>query len=186
MLRKDQNHIGCALRPFCRAACGGLFAALALLAGCSAQEDSAEKSARAAMTRLLTCTVEDAEELSAVLTGEATAETTEPGMTSSGDQLTAYAEERFGAVLSEDCLQQMLMNRSLFSAADLVQSSGEDVEPAFVRFDKREGEEELFDFTADLKAANEQDPLATATGNILMEQTEDGWKASSVTLTVTE
>lgn len=183
---KETNHPGCPLQPFRRVVFGGLFMALVLLAGCNAQDNSAEKDARSAMTRLLRCTVEEAEAFSAVLAEEGTVETAETGITSSGDGLATYAEERYGAVLSEDCIQQMLGNRSLFSSAALVRSSGGDVEPEFVRFERREGEEAGFDFTIDLNVVGQTEPVATATGNIFMEQTTDGWKASSITLSVQE
>ncbi len=186
MFHRAANHANHPLRPVRQAALGVLFLVTVLLAGCSAQDDAAEETARSAMTQLLSCTVEDAETFTAVLTGEGAVGTAETGITSSGEELAAYAEERYGALLSEDCLQQLLMNRSLFSSAALVQSSGEDVEPEFVRFERRDGEEEGFDFTIDLKMAGEEEPVATATGNIFMEQTADGWKASAITLSVQE
>lgn len=185
MLSKKQHHF---LQSFLlSAALGVLTLAVFLLAGCAPRGQRAEDAARSVMTRLFSCTVEEAEEVSAVLAGEeAAAASEEPGLTSSDDGLTAYADERYGDLLSEECLQQMLGNRSLFSCAVLVQRTGQEIQPEIRRFDKREGEEAGFDFTIDLKADGEADPVATATGNIFMEQTEAGWKASAITLSVGE
>ena len=68
---------------------------------------------------------------------------------------------------------------------DLFQKHQADIKPDPLELSKQEGEKEVYTFSVTLKTPDGKE-TATATGTITMKETEAGWMAANITLTVKE
>ena len=163
--------------------------ALALFAvGCSKKDDSLEQQARLALEELLTCTAQQAEEIDAAMLRmmeEMEAADGEPGMAQGGTALLDHFTGRFGGLMTDDCIQTAIANRDVTRSYDLFQKHQADIKPDPLELSKQEGEKEVYTFSVTLKTPDGKE-TATATGTITMEETEAGWMAANITLTVKE
>lgn len=167
--------------------------ALALFAvGCSKKDDRLEQQARLALEELLTCTAQQAEEIDAAMLRmmeerEAAMEVAdgEPGMAQGGTALLDHFTGRFGGLMTDDCIQTAIANRDVTRSYDLFQKHQADIKPDPLELSKQEGEKEVYTFSVTLKTPDGKE-TATATGTITMEETEAGWMAANITLTVKE
>ncbi len=166
--------------------------ALALFAvGCSKKEDASEQQARLALEELLTCTAQQAEEIDAAMLRmmeemEAAMEVAdgEPGMAQGGTALLDHFTGRFGERMTGECIQQLMANRSVALCIDLSRKHQADIKPEGLEISKREGEKPVYDYTATFNTNTGE--VGSATGTITMEETEAGWMAANITLTVKE
>lgn len=163
--------------------------ALALFAvGCSKKEDASEQQARLALEELLTCTTQQVEEFDAAMLrmAEEAMETVdgEPGMSQGGTALLDHFTGRFGERMTGECIQQLMANRSVALCIDLSRKHQADIKPEGLEISKREGEKPVYDYTATFNTNTGE--VGSATGSITMEETEAGWMAANITLTVKE
>ena len=162
--------------------------ALALFAvGCSKKEDASEQQARLALEELLTCTAQQAEEIDAAMLRmmeEMEAADGEPGMAQGGTALLDHFTGRFGGLMTDDCIQTAIANRDVTRSYDLFQKHQADIKPDPLELSKQEGEKEVYTFSATFNTNTGE--VGSATGTITMEETEAGWMAANITLTVKE
>ena len=162
--------------------------ALALFAvGCSKKEDASEQQARLALEELLTCTAQQAEEIDAAMLRmmeEMEAADGEPGMAQGGTALLDHFTGRFGGLMTDDCIQTAIANRDVTRSYDLFQKHQADIKPDPLELSKQEGEKAVYTFSATFNTNTGE--VGSATGTITMEETEAGWMAAHITLTVKE
>ncbi len=109
----------------------------------------------------------------------------EPGMAQGGTALLDHFTGRFGGLMTDDCIQAAIANRDVTRSYDLFQKHQADIKPDPLELSKQEGEKEVYTFSVTLKTPDGKE-TATATGTITMEETEAGWMAANITLTVKE
>ena len=162
--------------------------ALALFAvGCSKKEDASEQQARLALEELLTCTAQQAEEIDAAMLRmmeEMEAADGEPGMAQGSTALLDHFTGRFGGLMTDGCIQTAIANRDVTRSYDLFQKHQADIKPDPLELSKQEGEKEVYTFSTTFNTNTGE--VGSATGTITMEETEAGWMAANITLTVKE
>lgn len=157
-------------------------------AGCGQKDGGPKQRSQAALELLLSCTMEQAEDFDAAMS-TAFAEPTENGgigLTAGNDsELVEYFAKRFDGSMTDACIEDLTMSRMIYRSAALAKDSGSDVSTDDVKLTKRPGEEECYDFSAELKTSA-GDPAAKASGTVWMEKDGAEWKASHITLTLDE
>ncbi len=157
-------------------------------AGCGQKDGGPKQRSQAALELLLSCTMEQAEDFDAAMS-TAFAEPTESsgiGLTAGNDdELMEYFAKRFDGSMTDACIEYLTMSRMIYRSAALAKDSGSDVSTDDVKLTKRPGEEECYDFSAELKTSA-GDPAAKASGTVWMEKDGAEWKASHITLTLDE
>lgn len=157
-------------------------------AGCGQKDGSPKQRSQAALELLLSCTMEQAEDFDAAMS-TAFAEPTENGgigLTAGNDsELMEYFAKRFDGSMTDACIEDLTMSRMIYRSAALAKDSGSDVSTDDVKLTKRPGEEECYDFSAELKTSA-GNPAAKASGTVWMEKDGAEWKASHITLTLDE
>lgn len=157
-------------------------------AGCGQKDGGPKQRSQAALELLLSCTMEQAEDFDAAMS-TAFAEPTENGgigLTAGNDgELMEYFAKRFDGSMTDACIEDLTMSRMIYRSAALAKDSGSDVSTDDVKLTKRPGEEECYDFSAELKTSA-GDPAAKASGTVWMEKDGAEWKASHISLTLDE
>lgn len=157
-------------------------------AGCGQKDSGPKQRSQAALELLLSCTMEQAEDFDAAMS-TAFAEPTENGgigLTAGNDsELVEYFAKRFDGSMTDSCIEDLTMSRMIYRSAALAKDFGSDVSTGDVKLTKRPGEEECYDFSAELKTSA-GDPAAKASGTVWMEKDGAEWKASHITLTLDE
>ena len=144
-------------------------------------------AAKNVLNQLLSCTQQQAEELDAALTQNFTTaiQSNEAGRMAGNGNVTDYLTKRFGSLMTGKCIEMIVANRTYYQVVKVTNSRGADIQAQGLQLTRRAGDKEVYDFSAELRTAG-GDLAATAQGNLTMEQEGDGWKASQVTVTVTE
>lgn len=157
-------------------------------AGCGQKDGGPKQRSQAALELLLSCTMEQAEDFDAAMS-TAFAEPTESsgiGLTAGNDsELVEYFAKRFDGSMTDACIEDLTMSRMIYRSAALAKDFGSDVSTDDVKLTKRPGEEECYDFSAELKTSA-GDPAAKASGTVWMEKDGTEWKASHISLTLDE
>ena len=144
------------------------------------QSDPAKEKAQFIAEQLLSCTVhvDDAADTS-------TASGTEPGLAavdSSG--LYSFFRAQFADCVTEECLEEMLLNRLPTRITAFAEQYGDKLEPIDLQITRRSGDAVRYQFSADLQTVSGQTIVGTASGSITMIKTDGVWKASAVSLTL--
>ena len=160
-----------------------LVAAAHFMSGC-AGKGNAEDSARLVVETLFTCTLEEAqnyEELTMQTGNDMTSD--EEGMSSGDDAITTFFENKYGSMVTEACLQQMMANRYCTKGIELASTSNADITAKDIIIEQLEGSSD-FGFSAQIFAGDRQ--TATVSGKITMLEDGKTWKADYITMFVDE
>jgi hypothetical protein len=147
----------------------------------------AERQSRAALMKLFSCTLQQAEDFDAaaepdrvVLESETDGET---GLIQDNQKLLEnYFMEQFHDVMTDTCIEELVRNRTFYRSIALAKQFNSDMEAGEIELVQRAGEQECYTFSAEIKTI-EGDLAAAVTGIISMEKDEGRWKASHITLT---
>lgn len=142
-----------------------------------------EQQAQAALTKLLSCTLQQADELDAALSPEVPPDAG-PGIQEAGSGLEEYLAAQFGDSMTEECINMLTANRTYYRSASFARQFNSDIVVDKLDVTKRSDGQSLYGVSAELKASSDDAAVATAFGTITMEKTETGWKASKIVLTV--
>lgn len=154
--------------------------------GCSKKDDESEQSAKVVVEHVLNCSIEEAETFDAViekLTVESETET-EVGIVSSGNGIETYIKEHFGAVMTDDCCEQIANNRSFYDSIALSKQYKSDITVDNIELSKRQSEPRVFNFIAKLIAVETEREVASVKGTVTMVQENNTWKADMIEITV--
>lgn len=161
---------------------------LAYATGCRQNGSGPQQQSQAALEQLLSCTLQQADDFGTAMSA-AFAETTEDcevGLLPGNDEeLMEHLTNRFGGSMTDACIKDLAMSRSIYRSAALANEIGSDINADSVELTKRSGKEECYDFSAEIKTSA-GNPVAKASGTISMEKDGDKWKASHITLTFDE
>lgn len=145
-------------------------------------EQTAQEAAQAVLTELFSCTREQAQQIEDALAVKT--EDAQPGLTSAGQELETYAEQRYAALMTPECIEQQLANRTFTLGAGFAQKQDADMEVSGLELTSADEREEQFRFKVTLCTIPDQAEVAQISGTIRMEKTSDGWKASNVRASV--
>lgn len=164
-----------------------VLAATASVIGCKQGGGSPRQQSRAALDQLLSCTLQQAEDFDAVidLASLETAGDAEIGLVQDDGKLKDYLNKRFNGSMTDACIEDLAMSRTIYRSAALARDFSSDIEADKIELTKRTSEQECYDFSAELKTSA-GDSAAAASGTISLEKDGAGWKASHITLNVDE
>lgn len=164
-----------------------LFLAIAVMAaGCGQSDDKPEQQAQIVLDQLLSCTMQQAEELDAAITGSISIEepeSAEPGLVQGDDELMEYLTKRFGDFMTDTCIDDLAKNRTFYQSVAWTQDFNADVKADKIELTERSGEQGVYNFQAEVKTS-EGASAADVAGTITMEKEGTEWKASKVALNV--
>lgn len=149
--------------------------------------DRLELQAKTALTQLLSCTGQQAEDFDAAILQSATAAVTdeETGLIQSDETLREYLVNQFGDSMTYACIEDLAMSRTFYRSIALAKDLTTDIKVSELELIKRSDQQECYDFSAKLLSSS-GDEAGTARGTISMEKDGTKWKASKITLTVDE
>lgn len=176
--------------------------ALSLLSGCENQE--AKLGAKAAINRILTCTLEDFKEYQKItnmigvneienISADESSSTEGESLSSSGDNLGAtqiseevneFLSKRFGNVMTEKCIAGIISDSSFNLISSFANKYHSGIVADDLSLTRREGEAEVWDFTAVLVATKDDNDVASVSGTLTMVISNGIWKADDITLSV--
>lgn len=143
---------------------------------------TSQDAAQAVLTELFSCTQEQAQQIEDALSVKI--EDVQPGLTAAGQELEAYAVQRYAALMTPECIEQQLANRTFTLSMGFVQKQDAGIEASGLELTSADGSEEQFRFKVTLRTVPEQLEVAQISGAIRMEKTSDGWKASNIRASV--
>lgn len=165
----------------------GLIVVLAVM-GCSksdSNDNDSEQGAKAALEKVLSCSLEDVQAYKdayseAVTT--ATGETTSESGLASTDALSQYFKDKYGDVMTDECIESMMANRTMTVCIEVAEQIHMDIVPADIQLIEKSNEAGAYTYTAMLMTASDEKEVtaASVSGEITMV---DG-KASDLTIKV--
>ena len=166
-------------------ACMAVLMAMLLAAGCQKSGNSSEESANAVLNQFLSGTVQDADEFDSQYAEIASAETgDETGMVSI-DGMEDYFQKQFGEIMTDDCISDLMANRSMIAPMKLAQQLDKDIIAQDIQLTAKSGEDNVYDFSTQLVTSDDKQPVGTATGYVKMQSDNSTWKASALTIKIT-
>lgn len=166
-------------------ACMAAMMVMLLVADCGKSSGSSEESANAVLNQFLSGTVQDADEFDSQYAEIASAETgDETGMVSI-DGMKDYFQKQFGEIMTVDCIADLLADRSMIAPMKLAQQMDKDIIAQDIQLTAKSGEDNAYDFTAQLVTSDDKQPVGTATGYVKMQSDNSTWKASALTIKIT-
>ena len=166
-------------------ACMAVLMAMLLAAGCQKSGNSSEESANAVLNQFLSGTVQVADEFDSQYAEIASAETgDETGMVSI-DGMEDYFQKQFGEIMTADCISDLMADRSMIAPMKLAQQLDKDIIAQDIQLTAKSGEDNAYDFTAQLVTSDDKKPVGTATGYVKMQSDNSTWKASALTIKIT-
>ena len=165
--------------------CMAVLMVMLLAAGCQKSGNSSEESANAVLNQFLSGTVQVADEFDSQYAEIASAETgDETGMVSI-DGMEDYFQKQFGEIMTDACISDLMANRSMIAPMKLAQQLDKDIIAQDIQLTAKSGEENAYDFSAQLVTSDDKQPVGTAEGYVKMQSDNSNWKAAALTIKIT-
>ena len=87
--------------------------------------------------------------------------------------------------MTADCIADLLADRSMIAPMKLAQQMDKDIIAQDIQLTAKSGEDNAYDFTAQLVTSDDKQPVGTATGYVKMQSDTSAWKASALTIKIT-
>ena len=166
-------------------ACMAVLMAMLLAAGCQKSGNSSEESANAVINQFLNGTVQAADEFDSQYAEIASAETgDETGMVSV-DGMEDYFQKQFGEIMTVDCIADLMADRSMIAPMKMAQQLDKDIIAQDIQLTAKSGEDNAYDFSAQLVTSDDKKPVGTAEGYVKMQSDNSTWQASALTIKIT-
>ena len=165
-------------------ACMAVLMAMLLAAGCQKSGNSSEESANAVLNQFLSGTVQDADEFDSQYAEIASAETDDETDMISVNGMDDYFQKQFGEIMTDDCISDLMANRSMIAPMKLAQQLDKDIIAQDIQLTAKSGEDNVYDFSAQLVTSDDKQPVGTATGYVKMQSDNSNWKASALTIKI--
>lgn len=166
-------------------ACMAVLMAMLLAAGCQKSGNSSEESANAVLNQFLSGTVQDADEFDSQYAEIASAETDDETDMISVNGMDDYFQKQFGEIMTDACISDLMANRSMIAPMKLAQQLDKDIIAQDIQLTAKSGEENAYDFSAQLVTSDDKQPVGTAEGYVKMQSDNSNWKASALTIKIT-
>lgn len=149
------------------------------------RKSSLELQAKTALSQLLSCTQQQAEDFDAAIIQSAAEAVTdgETGLVQSDEKLREYLVNRFADSMTTACVEDLAMSRTFYISVALAKDLTTDISVSELSLTKRSDQQECYNFSAKL-LSSAGDEVGTASGTISMEKDGAKWKASKITLTI--
>ena len=165
--------------------CMAVLMVMLLAVGCQKSGNSSEESANAVLNQFLSGTVQDADEFDSQYAEIASAETDDETDMISVNGMDDYFQKQFGEIMTADCIADLLADRSMIAPMKLAQKLDKDIIAQDIQLTAKSGEDNAYDFTAQLVTSDDKKPVGTATGYVKMQSDNSNWKASALTIKIT-
>ena len=139
---------------------------LASAAGCGQNDSGPQQQSQAALEQLLSCTLQQADDFDTAMSAAftETTEDSEAGLLPGNDEeLMEHLTNRLGGSMTDACIKDLAMSRSIYRSAALAKEIGSDINAGSVELTRRSGKEECYDFSAEIKTSA-GNPAAKASG----------------------
>lgn len=162
-----------------------LFLIVAVFAGYRLYAGNSEQQANVVLERLLSCTLQEAEEFEEIMLSFAAkeAESDEVGMTQRDSDVSKYFAEQFGELMTDSCMEGLVKNRNFYRGAALAKELHSDIKVVGIELTRKTDEEESYIFSAELETSKGE-LAATVSGTISMSRVGKNWVAKRITMTV--
>lgn len=148
-----------------------------------ASGDSAKKCAEEAITRLFSCTIQDATDFNEALlspsAGSSSAEN-DGLLSASDDALTDYLSKRFSNYITDACLEQLIANRVVSYSVNIAEKYNSDIRVSDLKLDENSSGENSYRFSAVLQT--DASTVANISGSVFIEKEDGTYKVSNVTV----
>ena len=101
------------------------------------------------------------------------------------DGMEDYFQKQFGEIMTADCIADLMADRSMIAPMKLAQKLDKDIIAQDIQLTAKSGEDNAYDFTAQLVISDDKKPVGTATGYVKMQSDNSTWKASALTIKIT-
>ena len=165
-------------------ACMAVLMAMLLAAGCQKSGNSSEESANAVLNQFLSGTVQDADEFDSQYAEITSAETGDETEMISVAGMDDYFQKQFGKIMTDDCIADLLADRSMIAPMKLAQQLDKDIIAQDIQLTAKSGEDDAYDFTAQLVTSDDKKSVGTAAGYVKMQSDNSNWKASALTIKI--
>lgn len=161
-----------------------------IIPGCK-KSNTSEQSAQTVLDEILSSTVQEFDNFNNFCNKivkeniEKSGTNNETGI-SSTNGLKEYFQEQYGHLMTDECLEKILENRSCAISMKLAQQYSSDILVEKIEITKRSEEQNVYDYNADLITSIDNKKIASATGTITMIYDTDSWKASFLTIKITD
>ena len=155
-----------------------------ITAGCQKSSDSSEESAKAVLNQFLRGTVQNANEFDSQYAEMTSAETGDESDMVSITGMEDYFQKQFGEIMTAECISDLMADRSIISPMKLAQQMDKDIIAQDIQLTAKSGEENAYDFTAQLVTSDDKKPVGTAEGYVKMQFDNSNWKASVLTIKI--
>ena len=149
--------------------------------------DSAKKCAEEAITKLFSCTIQDAADFNdALLSPSADSTPAENNglLSASDDALTEYLSKRFGNHVTDACLEQLVANRVVSYSVNIAEKYNSDIRVSDLKLDENSSGENSYRFSAVLQTETDASTVANIFGSVFVEKEDGVYKVSNVTVQV--
>ena len=165
--------------------CMAVLMVMLLAAGCQKSGNSSEESANAVLNQFLSGTVQDADKFDSQYAEIASAETDDETDMISVNGMDDYFQKQFGEIMTDDCISDLMANRSMIAPMKLAQQLDKDIIAQDIQLTAKSGEENAYDFSAQLVTSDDKQPVGTAEGYVKMQSDNSNWKAAALTIKIT-
>lgn len=165
--------------------CMAVLMVMLLAAGCQKSGNSSEESANAALNQFLSGTVQVADEFDSQYAEIASAETDDETDMISVNGMDDYFQKQFGEIMTDACISDLMANRSMIAPMKLAQQLDKDIIAQDIQLTAKSGEENAYDFSAQLVTSDDKQPVGTAEGYVKMQSDNSNWKAAALTIKIT-
>ena len=165
--------------------CMAVLMVMLLAAGCQKSGNSSEESANAVLNQFLSGTVQVADEFDSQYAEIASAETDDETDMISVNGMDDYFQKQFGEIMTDACISDLMANRSMIAPRKLAQQLDKDIIAQDIQLTAKSGEENAYDFSAQLVTSDDKQPVGTAEGYVKMQSDNSNWKAAALTIKIT-
>ena len=165
--------------------CMTVLMVMLLAAGCRKSSNSSEESANAVLNQFLSGTVQVADEFDSQYAEIASAETDDETDMISVNGMDDYFQKQFGEIMTDACISDLMANRSMIAPMKLAQQLDKDIIAQDIQLTAKSGEENAYDFSAQLVTSDDKQPVGTAEGYVKLQSDNSNWKAAALTIKIT-
>ena len=165
--------------------CMTVLMVMLLAAGCRKSSNSSDESANAVLNQFLSGTVQVADEFDSQYAEIASAETDDETDMISVNGMDDYFQKQFGEIMTDACISDLMANRSMIAPMKLAQQLDKDIIAQDIQLTAKSGEENAYDFSAQLVTSDDKQPVGTAEGYVKMQSDNSNWKAAALTIKIT-
>lgn len=87
--------------------------------------------------------------------------------------------------MTDACISDLMANRSMIAPMKLAQQLDKDIIAQDIQLTAKSGEENAYDFSAQLVTSDDKQPVGTAEGYVKMQSDNSNWKAAALTIKIT-